>query len=376
MKAGIYQFIKKVSNAGFQLLGLLRTEWTQAGGSVALSAEPAHSIPLPRNAAQLPVPYRDKFGLGVPLPERRVHLLRQVQVSWHGVVFHNLRLFQPSVSATYWMAPEFSGTFLLRQWSGAHVQAFKSEVVGLAHGPWAVNNYYHWMVDTLPRLLLLQRFEPGCRLLLPEPSPDYVRQTAAIFGFNRVLPVPLGTVANVPQLVMPDYPAQSGFQDAVLSLAARDTVLRAFGLELLGGRRIYVSRSRQLRRRLINEADIEPLLRQYGFETVYFEDMNFEEQVRLMAQTSVLVGMHGANLTNMMFMPLQATVVEITMGTRPILFNPCYYYLADSMQLVYYNVPCRDNPSDAEHENHPELYVEYAALASVFADLFPLEQSL
>lgn len=373
MKAGVYQLIKKVSDAGLQRLGRLRAEWTQASGCVALPAEPAHPVPLPRNAARLPAPYRARFGHGIPLPERRVHLLRQVQVSWHGVVFRNMRLFQPSVSATYWMAPEFSGTFLLRQWGGARVHTSESEVVGLAHGPWAVNNYYHWMVDTLPRLLLLQRFEPDCRLLLPEPTPDYVQQTAAIFGFHRVLPMPPGTVAGVPQLVMPDYPAQSGFQDAELSLAARDTVLRAFGIKLAGGRRVYVSRSRQPRRRLVNEADIEPLLQQYGFETFYFEDMSFEEQVRLMAQTSVLIGLHGANLTNMMFMQPQAAVVEITMGTHPLYFNPCYYYLANSMQLAYYNVPCRDNSSDAELVNNPELYLEYAALASVLADLFPLK---
>ena len=40
-----------------------------------------------------------------------------------------------------------------------------------------------------------------------------------------------------------------------------------------------------------------------GFETVYTEELSFAEQVRLFSETRCLVSIHGAGLTNLMFMP-------------------------------------------------------------------------
>ncbi|MBJ6108283.1 glycosyltransferase family 61 protein [Hymenobacter sp. BT523] len=374
MKARIYRLVKQVSDRGIQVLGGLRGPWTVADGPVLLPAVPAQPVPLPRNADQLPASFRALFGHGIALAERRVHRLRNAVVSWHGVVFQQLRLFLPSVWATPRLPPEFNGTFLLRQWMGRHQDVATPEVVGLVHGPWATGNYYHWMVDTLPRLLLLQGTHPGCPLVLFEPVPAYVRQTAAMFGFERLLPLPPETVANVPELAMPDYPAPSGFQDGALSLAARDRVIEALHLKgFAGERRVYVSRSRQRLRRLLNETAIEPLLRQYGFETVYFEELSFAEQVRLMTETTVLVGVHGANLTNMLFLRPDAAVVELmNNSTHEAVFNPCYYYLANSLQLHYYCVPCQAaSTGDDWQANDSDLVVEYAALQEVLSSLFP-----
>lgn len=350
-------------------MSLLRSSWTGDNDPVVMPAVPARPVPLPRNADHLPVPFRARFGHGVPLSERRVHRVHNALVSWHGVVFQGLRLFLPSVWASPRLLHEFNGTFLLRQWWSKREQLVASEVVGLAHGPWAVYNYYHWMVDTLPRLLLLERSQPGCQLLLFEPVPAYVRTTAAIFGFVRFVLLPPETVIKVPELVIPDYPAPSGFQDAALSLMVRERVLEALKVKaFVGERRVYVSRNRQHLRRLLNEAAIEPLLRQYGFEIIYFEEHSFEEQVHLIAEATVLIGVHGANLTNMLFMRPGATVVELMIDGKA--FNPCYYYLANTMQLNYYSVPCRAEGGNWEADD-PNLEVEYSALQRVLASLFP-----
>jgi len=56
------------------------------------------------------------------------------------------------------------------------------------------------------------------------------------------------------------------------------------------------------------------------YQVVTFSDKNvtllqcIECQMELFSRSTVMVGMHGAGLSNMMFMPLGATVVEITPG--------------------------------------------------------------
>ena len=48
-----------------------------------------------------------------------------------------------------------------------------------------------------------------------------------------------------------------------------------------------------------------------AFESVVLEDLSFGAQARLMARTGVLIGVHGAGLTNMLFLPVGAAVVEL-----------------------------------------------------------------
>ena len=374
MKTALRRSLKLASDACIRVATFFIPKWSGAQSTMELPAVPAYQLPLPLNAPQLPTAYQARFGESVSLPERRVYLLRDVYASWHGVVFKNLRLFRPSISPLVTLESEFSAGFLLRQWKSQQVPTVGSnEVVGLAHGPWSVGNYYHWMIDTLPRLLFLQRHYPDCRLLVPDPLPASARQTVAIFGFKHLLPLTQGTVVKLPQLAVPDYAACSGYQDAAVIQPVRETVLRALGLSgerPADGRRIYVSRSRQPIRRLLNEAAIGPLLREYGFETVFFEDLTFEEQVRLLHGTSVLVGVHGANLTNMLFMAPHATVVEL-MNVDPNAFNSCYYHLAFALKLDYYNVPCyaqERTPANANSNSH--VTVEVEALRQVLSTIF------
>ena len=55
-----------------------------------------------------------------------------------------------------------------------------------------------------------------------------------------------------------------------------------------------------------------------NLNVVPFSDRNatmmncIECQVELFSKTSILIGMHGAGLSNMLFMPPESTVVEIT----------------------------------------------------------------
>jgi capsular polysaccharide biosynthesis protein len=102
-------------------------------------------------------------------------------------------------------------------------------------------------------------------------------------------------------------------------------------------RKIFVSRSRQKFRRLINEKELEPILLKYGFEIVYFEGMPFNEQVKLMQETEILLSTHGANLVNLVFLPSTAIVIEMV---NIDFTNDVYYTLAADLNLPYYAIPC------------------------------------
>jgi capsular polysaccharide biosynthesis protein len=92
------------------------------------------------------------------------------------------------------------------------------------------------------------------------------------------------------------------------------------------------------------------LLTEYGFETVYFEKLSFVEQVCLMQETKVFIGIHGANMTNVHYMPVGGHVVEILSDDY---INLSYLYMSNSAGLNYYIVP-------STVSSPPEVFHTYA----------------
>jgi len=86
----------------------------------------------------------------------------------------------------------------------------------------------------------------------------------------------------------------------------------AFGLEKPAPpwRRVYVSRSK-VRRRIVNEENILPIIKEYGFEIIFPEDLSFREQVRIFAETKDIMAPHGGGLFNQCLSDPLGTVIEI-----------------------------------------------------------------
>ena len=321
----------------------------------------------PENIADIPVQMQSVFLGETDLPEKIIYGFKNVVVSWNGVVIKGLQLFVPSL-AYFTYAEEYSGTFLLRQWISKRIKL--SGTVGLIYDNWSVANYYHWLIDTLPRLLLLREKYPNCKLIIPASAPDYVSLTVSALGFNNTFALAKNNFIRVQHLIMPSHITHPGSQDPTLIQSVREELLKTFGyaqcmMSSLPTRRIYVSRSRQKIRRLLNEEELYPLLLYYDFEIVYFEEMSFEQQVKIMQGASIVMGVHGANLTNILFMSTGSLVIELLNEQIP---NPCYFQLASNLELRYQALPCYPTLSSGPVNNN-NLNINPASLDKVLKSL-------
>lgn len=64
-------------------------------------------------------------------------------------------------------------------------------------------------------------------------------------------------------------------------------------------------------RKVRNEADLRRMLAQRGFECVYPEEMDFAAQVRLFSRAKLVIGQHGAGLSNLLFMQPGTRLIEV-----------------------------------------------------------------
>jgi len=83
-------------------------------------------------------------------------------------------------------------------------------------------------------------------------------------------------------------------------LKSVDVILHG-GAKRPGSRRIFLSRSRQSLRFIENEDEIFKIVAQFGFEKIDAAELPFLEQVALFSETSHLIAVHGAGLTNILF---------------------------------------------------------------------------
>jgi Glycosyltransferase 61 len=313
---------------------------------IELAPIPTSAVcPAPVNTAMVPADftrtYQDVFTEVTPNFRQVVYHVPNVHVAWHGTVLRGLRVFVPSLPQPYF--------------------ELEAGPVGLAFDSWS-GNYFHWIAEVLPRLVLLRKVQPDCVVLLPGPKPpEYVTRTVSALGFTRTHLIGQGELVHVRDLWMPARPGRHGFMVPELTKEVHDAVIDSLRDQLdpsrRATRRLYVSRNRQQWRHLTNEPEVLAVLARYGFETVYFEDMNFVEQVRTMYEASIFIGIHGANMTNLLFMTPGTHALEMLSETY---INPSYMCMAAAIGVHYSLVPSKlGSPLNVEH-NYADITADPA----------------
>lgn len=226
------------------------------------------------------------------------------------------------------------------------------------------NGYFHWMTDVLSRLFVMRGVLDEMVLLLPSTfqSFDFVRASLKAFGVKAEF-IGKNEVVKCRRIRMPTHTAPSGHYNESIIRGVRDLLRESLGDETEGAgeERIYISRGRARKRRIANESAITDILAEFGFKTVYAEDLSFEDQVKAFSRARYLVSNHGAGLTNMLFMPASGSVLELRHETDCI--NNCYFTLASALRLNYFYQTCASNNED-DDPHLANLVVDPAALRS------------
>jgi capsular polysaccharide biosynthesis protein len=97
--------------------------------------------------------------------------------------------------------------------------------------------------------------------------------------------------------------------------------------------RIYISRARARGRQVINEDEVINVLNNWGFQTVFLEEMSVLQQVALFANAKVIVCPHGSSLTNLVFCSPKTKIIELF---SPHYIRTDYWILSQQLQLQHY----------------------------------------
>lgn len=224
-------------------------------------------------------------------------------------------------------------------------------------------NYFHWMTDCLPRLWLGLQEGKSDKVILMESFKNlpYVTQSLDLLGIQPVY-FKSGENLWVKNLVLTGRTANFANFNLPLTQLTREKLSVKSAVSQF--RKVYVSRKLAPKRKVYNELEVELLVRKKGYEIIYMEKMGLKEQLTLMAETRILVSLHGAALTNMLFMQEGQTVVELRNQNDDK--TNCYFNLASALGIRYFYTL---NKGDSTNSISSDFTVDLFALEKVLDEL-------
>ena len=221
------------------------------------------------------------------------------------------------------------------------------------------NNYYHWMTQCLPSIAASIRTAGAehCVLATSDLLPWH-EETLDLLGCGQIPRVALDMrnhyyfkrAAYCDFLGGGASPFVSRYVAALLGEMAQPLTVKDDSPKLL-----YISRRDAANRPVTNEREVEHTLESRGFKVVNPGAVSVTEQIRLFKGARVVVGPHGAGLTNIAFCEPGTKILELLQSNY---LNPCMARLAQARRLTYYGETFESDRNTDIHSQSREIDIE------------------
>lgn len=232
----------------------------------------------------------------------------------------------------------------------------------------AAVNHYHFLLDTLPRIGIIEQcseLELPDKWYVPASTPN---QSALLelmgIDADRRLDSTAFPHVRAEQLVVARGPGDElhppWTTEFVRSCTLDGTLRRR------PGRNLYLTRGRSPNNRsILNEEEVTDALGARGFRSLDPSTIGVLDQIREFAEADVIVSAHGAALANLVFSSPGSLVVEMFPGWN---VAPCYWKLAATVPgLTYRFLPgiCSNDRSSRARALVQDILVDIPALVDI-----------
>ena len=224
----------------------------------------------------------------------------------------------------------------------------------------APRHYYHYMFEYLPKCLsilqILGKWREPVTILLPEEGEQFgdIVLNEIKSRYPRILVVRVSEREKVHCTRLLHFrleysskfrlPASRASLKMVSAAVRRYHKVAEVNSDTDCRQKIYISRSDTKTRRIVNESDLIRKLSPLGFNVVVPGRLTVKEQAETFQNAGLIVGTHGNGLTNLMFAPQGATVIEL-FGSNFV--HGAYAWLAHLQGLGYGHVVSEKWGSDS-----------------------------
>jgi capsular polysaccharide biosynthesis protein len=219
-----------------------------------------------------------------------------------------------------------------------------SWVINVNYQPFGTT-YYHVLTEVLPNALwLINNLDKNIsnRITILVPESPFVINILKWFSITNSFYLCNKTNSNLNLNFIKQRYTECGIPSPEKIKLIRDIVNKKVIFEKKYG--IYIYR-KETQRNIINSDEVFTMIKNKysNLEWKLFNIETFENTVELFSKASIIIGPHGAGLTNMLFAPENITVIEFMPTTDP---NICYYHQSEILNNNHYIIPidyCNQN---------------------------------
>lgn len=245
----------------------------------------------------------------------------------------------------------------------------------LLSSPEAEANYWHWLIDLLPKIQLLKessvQWSAIDRFLVHSKALPF--QTASLveagIPVDKLHILDQSDWVSCERLIVPSLGPRPGETAAAWKI---DALARMFPRQTFEPttriKRIFLSRRGASFRRIRNFEAVSELVEKHWFTEIDSGSVSFREQRALFAGAEVVLGVHGAALTNLAFASPGLRVFELVASS----WRPHYFAsLSNHLRLAHRTIEC-DSPTEGatrfQHPRQRDLIVDVSALDRILSD--------
>lgn len=221
------------------------------------------------------------------------------------------------------------------------------------------NNYFHWFTEAVPKLIYLLNQDKRPIVLLPDTyKSEFQLRTLELLRFSfKTFDCQILIAKNI--LIPFRFAPYSAQYNPTIMKSLSNKLKSSVNLNYNKGNRIYISRQRAQNRKVINEIDVIKMLKEFDFQILEFEEFTLDEQISIMHHTDILVSIHGAGLTNMIFCKPETNILELSLKNQGM--DKCYFNLANCMDLNYYYQFC-ESPNTKLSYSQADILIDSQVL--------------
>jgi len=228
------------------------------------------------------------------------------------------------------------------------------------------HNYYHWLIEALPRIGLLEKTGMTPDLYFMSDSKKYQRDSLETLKIpaEKIISPSINTCIIADRLLVPSllfHCTESKKEDYLDKLPSwtGDWLCSKFLPQTQGNahEKLYISRKSTCARRIRNESELIENLSRYGVRAVKLEDLDITSQGKLFHGADFIISPHGAALANIVFCNPGTKVIDFMPANRVRSF---FRHIAYNRRLEYKEIllePIND---------HDDLVVNISMLENFF----------
>lgn len=216
------------------------------------------------------------------------------------------------------------------------------------------NYYYHWLVEVLGRLALLEIHGISYDYLYVPTHKPYMKELLELWGIDstKIINAYDDYLVTGDELVVPSLvakvttsgcPRLAHYIPTYLLAYIKEKLLKSIDVERCVQeeqfcKKVFISRKDSAIRKTTNEDEVFALLEAQGFKRYTLSTMSNEKAIALFKNAEIIIGSSGSNLANVIFCDPNTMIVDIFQAKRDCTFN----YIAQNLGLRYTCVKTMD----------------------------------